>query len=131
VKLYLYLLLSLLAIGPLQAQSLPQPCTLQARMARSICFDPPGCRGLRPTDITGSTPPYTYLWDNGHTGPSITYFGAEASQAICHSVTVTDASGCSVVLSDSLSGETLLLDITPDTIRYGSQIVNVDLSAAS
>jgi len=129
VKLYLYLLLSLLAIGPLQAQSLPQPCTLQARMARSICFDPPGCRGLRPTDITGSTPPYTYLWDNGHTGPSITYFGAEASQAICHSVTVTDASGCSVVLSDSLSGETLLLDITPDTIRYGSQIVNVDLSA--
>ncbi|SEQ61277.1 DUF7619 domain-containing protein [Neolewinella agarilytica] len=129
MKPFLYFLLSLLTIGTLQTQSLPQPCSLQARMARSICFDPPGCRGLSPTDITGSTPPYTYLWDNGHTGTSITYFGAQATQAICHSVTITDASGCSVVLSDSLSGETLLLDITPDTIHYGSQTVNTDLSA--
>lgn len=41
---------------------------------------------------SGAQPPYTYLWDNGDTTPS-----ADSLTAGLHSVSVTDAAGCTAV----------------------------------
>jgi len=47
-----------------------------------------GLNGTATITVTGGTQPYTYLWNNGQTGPSI------AAPAGTYSVTVTDANGC-------------------------------------
>ena len=108
MKQFLCTLHFLLALCIVQAQTLLPPCEIQARIQHSICFDPPECITLRPTDITGANPPYQYLWDNGHIGNSIGYSGNDANQEICHTLTITDALGCRIVISDSLSYESLL-----------------------
>ena len=48
--------------------------------------------GSATVSVTGGTPPYTYLWDNGQTGTTATSLGAGP-----HTVTVTDATGCKAV----------------------------------
>jgi uncharacterized repeat protein (TIGR01451 family) len=129
MKQFLCTLHLLLPLCIIQAQTLLPPCEIQARIQHSICFDPPGCITLRPTDITGANPPYQYLWDNGHTGNSIGYYGNDANQEICHTLTITDALGCRIVISDSLSYESLLARVIPDTILYDAEQVEFDLSA--
>ncbi len=52
---------------------------------------------------SGGTSPYTYLWDNGQTGPTVTGLNAGT-----HSVTITDANGCTG-LTTVLSTEPIIL----------------------
>jgi hypothetical protein len=52
---------------------------------------------------TGGTTPYSYLWSNGSTSASATNLGAGS-----YTVTVTDANGCSVVKTVTLSEPSLL-----------------------
>lgn len=128
MKQFLCTLPLFLSIAFIHAQALQQPCEIQARMQHSICFDLPGCITMKPSNFTGATPPFQYLWDNGHTGSSITYWGSNTSQEVCHTVTVTDALGCVIVVSDSLSRETLTASIVADTILHEDQPIAFDLS---
>lgn len=83
----------------------PCPCpditgTLAINMSGTHCANPLAVS--TPVSLTGSpsngTAPYTYLWDNGNTGTSSTYSIANAG-VYTKSVTVTDANGCSGVVS--------------------------------
>ncbi len=59
---------------------------------------------------TGGSPPYTYAWDNGQTGPTATDLAADF-----YSVTVTDSEGCTnqmfVTVSENPSISAMLDDL--------------------
>ncbi len=57
-----------------------------------------GGTGSITTTITGGTAPYSYAWSDGSTGPDLLN-----TTAGFYSVVVTDASGCSVGLTSSIS----------------------------
>jgi hypothetical protein len=50
------------------------------------------------TIVSGGTAPYRYAWSNGSSGPAAIELGAGL-----HSVTITDANGCSTSLNQTLS----------------------------
>jgi hypothetical protein len=64
----------------------------------TLTSTPVGCRGIpdgtASASVSGGNPPYTYLWSNGATTPSITGLGGGV-----YTLTVTDANGCSTTLS--------------------------------
>jgi len=73
------------------------------------------------TGVTGN-PPYTYLWNNGETTSSIT--GLTASG---YSVTVTDATGCSVTKSANVNnvppiGLGVLITTNPDCFTSNGRV---------
>jgi hypothetical protein len=57
-----------------------------------------GSNGSLQANIGGATPPYTYLWSNGQTTSIATSLPVGT-----HTVTVTDAVGCSVVAQSTLA----------------------------
>jgi len=59
------------------------------------CFN--GTDGQLTIAVTQGTSPYTYLWNNGSTTPSLTNITAGT-----YSVTVTDANGCTEILSATI-----------------------------
>lgn len=124
MKLAAWIIPFFLLAGFIQAQVLQQPCQIQGQMRRSICIDPPGCIVLRPGDFTDATPPFQFLWDNGHTGESITYSGSNIPSAICHTVTVTDALGCVL----NLGTDFVPARIVADTILHEDQPLTYFLS---
>jgi gliding motility-associated-like protein len=77
-------------------------------IAKSDCTNPTG--SIRITNVTGGTAPYTYLWSTGATTAAITNVPAGA-----YSVTVTDARGCSSVLSNIVVGTNSTLTATATT----------------
>ncbi len=48
--------------------------------------------------VSGGTPPYTYLWNNGYTGQNIL-----SASAGTYEVTITDDNGCTAVASDVIT----------------------------
>jgi hypothetical protein len=68
---------------------------------------------------TGGTPPYTYHWSNGETSQKDTGLVAGT-----YTLTLTDANGCSYVISTTLTQHMPLLTTTPknDNICLGSGI---------
>lgn len=50
-----------------------------------------GNNGSVDITVTGGTPPYTYIWNNGATTQDLTNVGAGS-----HTVTVTDSTGCTI-----------------------------------
>jgi gliding motility-associated-like protein len=72
------------------------PFSLNASVTQADCR--PGSGAIHP-DMTGGTPPYTFLWNNGITLP-----GIENLNPGIYSVTVTDDKGCQFTDSVNLSG---------------------------
>ncbi|MFK8039696.1 MAG: T9SS type A sorting domain-containing protein, partial [Crocinitomicaceae bacterium] len=74
------------------------------------------CNGAADGEITlnivGGTLPYTFAWDNGLTGQTITGLSAGT-----YSATVTDANGCTLVVPNVFVGE-------PLTLAVGNTVVN-------
>ncbi|MBR8537819.1 SprB repeat-containing protein [Carboxylicivirga sediminis] len=48
-------------------------------------------KGTLTVEVSGGTPPYSYLWDNGETTATISELNSGT-----HQVTITDANGCSI-----------------------------------
>jgi PKD domain containing protein len=67
----------------------PDPLYLKVTKSEMTCSAPNG--GQATAIASGGTPPYTYLWNTGHTGAHIT--GLSAGK---YFVTVSDSRGCSV-----------------------------------
>jgi gliding motility-associated-like protein len=59
----------------------------------------------------GGTTPYTYLWDNGQTAAF-----ADSLIAGSHDVTVTDARGCTVIVSVTVGEAAQLIIVTEDSV---------------
>ena len=75
--------------------------------------------GTVANNVTGGTSPFTYLWNNGATAASLSNLGAGSYQ-----VTVTDAAGCSVSNSASVSSSVVILNtnspVTTNSICGGA-----------
>jgi gliding motility-associated-like protein len=81
--------------------------------------------GTASSTPVGGTPPYTYLWSNGHTTQNITNLPAGT-----YTVTVTDASSCTAVTSVTLTniaGPSLqVLGSVNETCSYGNGSATVN-----
>jgi hypothetical protein len=86
----------------------------------SATVNQPKCSGelgsITLTPPTGGVPPYTYVWSNGETGPSI-----DELIAGVYNVTITDGSGCSTKLFYGI--------ITPTAIEITGTINNTQCGA--
>lgn len=87
--------------------------------ATTVASGPTTCGGTDGSiDITpsGGTGPYTYLWSNSSTSEDITGVGAGI-----WNVTITDSTGCSNIISDTLNdpaGPAVSLAITTSTMCF-------------
>jgi len=81
-----------------------EPTALNSQVVEN---SPISCFGAGDAELeavtTGGTAPYTFVWDNGQTGPIAVNFGTGP-----HTVTVTDASGCEFSASINLTQPTAL-----------------------
>ena len=81
--------------------------------------------GTASSTPVGGTPPYTYLWSNGHTTQNITNLPAGT-----YTVTVTDANSCTAVTSVTLTniaGPSLqVLGFVDETCSYGNGSATVN-----
>ena len=95
----------------------PDPLYLKITKSEMTCSAPNG--GQAAAIASGGTPPYTYLWNTGHSGAHIT--GLSAGK---YFVTVSDSRGCSVqekvVLSYPEEVEVNNAIITPVTCYEGN-----------
>ena len=95
----------------------PDPLYLKVTKSEMTCSAPNG--GQATAIVSGGTPPYTYLWNTGHTDAHIT--GLSAGK---YFVTVSDSRGCSVqekvVLSYPEEVEVVSTIITPVTCYEGN-----------
>lgn len=95
----------------------PDPLYLKVTKSEMTCSAPNG--GQATAIVSGGTPPYTYLWNTGHTDAHIT--GLSAGK---YFVTVSDSRGCSVqekvVLSYPEEVEVNNAIITPVTCYEGN-----------
>jgi gliding motility-associated-like protein len=94
------------------------PMQLNAQKKNVFCV--PLKNGMINLPVTSGKPPYTFIWDNGSTSPTLTQLGNGT-----YNVTITDANGCQrdtsfVVITDS----SFILTVVPDTatINEGDQI---------
>ena len=75
------------------------------------CSNQLACEAVASASITGGTAPFIYEWSNG-------IYGNEA-KGLCagtYSLTVTDASGCMVTVSETVASVVCCNDILPGTI---------------
>ncbi|MFZ4635102.1 MAG: SprB repeat-containing protein, partial [Saprospiraceae bacterium] len=82
------------SLGPMMIKD-PPAMNVQVNAADIPCFGPQ--TGSVVLSVSGGVAPYTYMWSTGHTTPGI--FGLAAGG---YAVTVSDATGCAVVLPDVL-----------------------------
>jgi len=84
--------------------TISQPALLSVLLQATPPSCPPGATppfnadGAITLTVSGGTPPYTYLWDNGATTQNRTNLGVGT-----YSVTVTDAKGCQNIKSATLN----------------------------
>jgi gliding motility-associated-like protein len=89
------------------------------------CFG--GSDGEATAEVSGGTPDYSYLWSNGQTTPTAT--GLEAG---LHTVTITDAAGCSVIAEIEINQPEALvisIDATEHVSCFGETDGLIQVSA--
>lgn len=91
----------------------PDPIAVQPTLQHPKCFG--GQDGFIHTTTGGGNDPYIYLWSNGFTSPSI-----DDLEAGAYSLTVTDANGCTMSISQNLV-DPPAITITPDAITQPGQ----------
>ncbi len=84
-----------------------------------------GNDGAVDVTVTGGTPPYGYLWNNGFIGQDLVSIGAGP-----YSCAITDANGCTFALSVTIGEPTPLLSsmIVTDVDCFGDLTGTVDLT---
>ena len=82
-----------------------------------------GLNGTATITATGGTLPFTYLWNNGQTAPSIT------APAGTYSVTVTDANGCSCDNSVVIINNNSALNIMVNAVAPAGCVVGGSATA--
>lgn len=86
--------------------TIDQPMPFQFNAAQDSVSCNGGSDGSATLNVSGGTPNYTILWDNGDNGPA-----ADMLDAGFHAVTVTDANNCqAVTLVQVLEPAVLLID---------------------
>lgn len=86
----------------------PPALTLQATSTNVVCFG--DANGTANTVVAGGTPPLQYIWNTGSTNTNINNLSPGN-----YSVTVTDANGCAVSASVTITEPTLLQVSTTST----------------
>jgi gliding motility-associated-like protein len=85
------------------------PLVLNAQKKNVLC--PPLKNGAINLPLTGGTPPYSFVWDNGTTSPY--QYGLAVGT---YNVTITDANGCVTDTSFVVGNDSsFVLRVTPDT----------------
>jgi gliding motility-associated-like protein len=84
---------------------------IQINTTDAICT---ASNGAATAVVTGGTAPYTYTWDNGNTGATLT--GIAPGN---YSVSVTDANGCSVTEGTTVNATTQNLQVQVQTQPTG------------
>ncbi|MFM7016870.1 MAG: gliding motility-associated C-terminal domain-containing protein [Bacteroidota bacterium] len=74
------------------------------------CWNSPN--GSIASTVSGGTPPYNYLWNNGSTSSGIANLAGGN-----YTLTITDQSGCTAVYTNTL--------VTPDTLKITSSVTNI------
>ncbi len=99
------------------------PLSLEAEAQNIGCYNDNS--GSINVTITGGTAPYTYAWNNGETTSNISGL-AEGT----YNLTVTDANGCQLTQSFTLTQPTAALAVSPLTTAVdcnGNSTGNIDL----
>jgi gliding motility-associated-like protein len=94
--------------------SAPDSIQITSIATDANCFDTND--GSLSLTVTGGTAPYSYNWTNGNTGASSTTLG----QGI-YTITVTDANGCSEVITDSVGSPSQIITNTTIFTPYNGQ----------
>lgn len=94
-------------------------------------FDPycPTNNGAINTQASGGAPPYSYVWNSSQTTANISGLGPGT-----YSVTVTDAQGCIVTLTETLEWDPLSLPVISDSVNKpvcGDNSGSIFLSASN
>ena len=79
----------------------PNALTATATTAPATCFTT--ANGSASVSVSGGTAPYTYAWN---TTPALTTASISSALPLTYSVTITDAKGCSVTVSNIAIGTT-------------------------
>jgi gliding motility-associated-like protein len=103
--------------------------TASASVTQNVsCFG--GNNGSVALNVSGGTPPYSYLWNNGSTQQNLTGLSAGT-----YSVTVTDANNCtgttSVTITQPASGLSSQLNITQNVSCYGGNNGSLTLTVSN
>ena len=88
--------------------SAPPPLSIQAEATAETAAG--AADGTATATATGGTPPYTFTWSNGGSGPQLTNLAPGT-----YVVTVTDANGCTGTASATVSAGGCSLSLTLDT----------------
>src|SRR5581483_982494 len=76
-----------------------------------------GSNGTATVFVSGSVPPYTYLWSNGNTG-----FVANNLTAGTYTVTATDNSGCTVTANATITQpQPIIINFTSQSLKCNGQ----------
>ena len=104
----------------------PTPLTLSTVTTNDLCFG--AQTGAIDLTVSGGTGPYTYLWSNG-----ITLQDPQNLGAGIYSVTVTDANGCTVQLSATITQPQAPLTASSTQVNvlcHGSSTGSIDVSVS-
>jgi len=86
------------ALQGIQTFTITQPAPLNISITSTNVLCNGLCDGTATTSISGGTPPYTYMWNNGNPTPEIIGICAGT-----YTLTITDANGCSAAHSVTIT----------------------------